>query len=451
MINLLVLTIEFAPYQSTGAFRTIYFTKYLEKYGIRPIVITIEPDKSIERFKSSYNPKLNDLLGVETVVFRSRLRDYSYSKLPILSKLQQYFKIHDRYTKFWKRAVLNDIPKIIEEYSPQAVFTSLPFFSQADLAVEISKKYNLPLILDMRDNWSKWCISPYSTYFHYYLTYNKERKAFKAASKIISVTDELQEIFIKSHPNIDAKKFTVIPNGYDGDIDFNKKVSFKGNIDKNSKVTIAYVGSYYYNPKMHKDMMTPRYKKLNHKVFQYSPVRENWLYRSPYFFLKTLRAVLDMRPELESKVSFSHFGDVPSWLIEMIKEFNLEKIFKAKGFVSYHKLNQELKNVDFFLSTAVKVEGGNDYALASKTFEYIKFNKPILAFTPKGAQSKFIRNSNSGVIFNPDDEIKVNAQKMIGIIEEGISCEINKEFLQEYTRKNQALKLAKALKCILNH
>ncbi|MCH7658920.1 MAG: hypothetical protein IIB05_11465 [Bacteroidetes bacterium] len=93
--------------------------------------------------------------------------------------------------------------------------TTLPPFSSGKFAVQISKRFDLPLLIDMRDGWAKWCISPYGSRIHYYLTYLEEKEIFKHASAVTTVTPQLLDVFRKTHPEIDTRKFLVITNGYD--------------------------------------------------------------------------------------------------------------------------------------------------------------------------------------------------------------------------------------------
>ena len=448
MKNVLILAIEFAPYNTPGAFRTIYFSKYLVKHGYRPIVLTVEPPTENKLFEARRDDNLSKLLSEETIVHYLPLEDYSYAKNWAVAKLQMYFKTQDRFTKFWKRSVEEFLPKAMAEYKPELVYTTCPFFSLANFSVDISNRYKIPLVLDMRDNWSQWVISPYASFFHYLAALKREKRAFLEAAHILTVTPELKNIFLAVNKSIKEDKITVIPNGYDFDLDFEKKIKFDGLENSTGKIVISYVGSYYYDPKMHRDMYTPWHQKKGHKMLQYSPVKENWLYRSPYFFFLALQALFKLSPELKSQIEFHQIGKCPKWLVEMVKEFDLSANFVHVGFIPKNELVEKLEASDFFLGTSVKVEGGLDYALASKTFDYLSAYKPILSFTDEGSQSNFIKNSNCGVLFNPDNPHE-NALKLKRIFENGICLQLNKEYTQQFNRKMTANKLAEVFNQVI--
>ena len=117
-----------------------------------------------------------------------------------------YFSTKDKIAEAWEKGVMNNIQGIIDKHKPEAILATLPPFSTGSLAVNISKTFNLPLIIDMRDGWSKWCLAPYGSWLHYYFTYREEKKLFKRADVITTVTDQLADIFRDSHNEINSGK-----------------------------------------------------------------------------------------------------------------------------------------------------------------------------------------------------------------------------------------------------
>jgi hypothetical protein len=132
------------------------------------------------------------------------------------------------------------------------------------LAAKISRTYNLPLLVDMRDGWSKWCTSSYASYLHLRLTLSLEKKLFKQAFKVITLTKQLAHVFKETHRFLDETNTSVISNGFDDAIEFEESVQFAGLEKEDRIVRINYIGSFYYNLKNHFDMHTPWYKKKGH-------------------------------------------------------------------------------------------------------------------------------------------------------------------------------------------
>ncbi len=61
MIPVLFLAMEFAPVNTTGNYRSLKFVKYLNQFGIDPIVITLKQDEAADFFKAKID---YDLLNI---------------------------------------------------------------------------------------------------------------------------------------------------------------------------------------------------------------------------------------------------------------------------------------------------------------------------------------------------------------------------------------------------
>jgi len=349
---------EFPPFQTTGCYRSLYFVKYLKLYGIEPIVITINPEDGYTPFKAIVNNHLLEMIPEDVKVYRIFLKKPKLYKLKLFKKLQMYFKVIDFSRKNWEPYLLEKLPAIIEEHNPKAIYISCPPFVIGEIAPKLKKQFSLPVILDMRDAWSTWCIRPYSTYFHYWFVRLIEKKAFSAASSIITVTQELKDLFCRFHDGIDLNKFFVVPNGFD--FTYNPDpINFKGLAKLKRPIIISYVGMYYYEPKVRKDLFSIVPPNRLKKFMQYSPIEEDWLYRSPYFFFRTIANLINIEPDLKKNLQFVHIGKKPYWMDEMVRKFNLQDIVAYTGMLHLNEVNEKLSQSDLFLATSLKIKGGN--------------------------------------------------------------------------------------------
>jgi hypothetical protein len=440
MIEVLFIAFQYPPINVAGSIRPYMFSKYLPKFNIKPIILTLDTIEQ-DDYKVDQDNRLIQSLPSSVKIYSTPINKKNTSTLQKFKQI--YLSIGDDKHKRWKKGALVQIENIIQKNNIKAVFFTAPPFSNGNLAVEVSAKYHLPLILDMRDGWSKWCIAPYASILHYKLTKLKEAYFFKHASTIITVTNVLKDIFLESHPNLNSDKIEVIPNGFD--IIDNEIPSFlSATSSKEQEIKIGYIGSFYYNPSAEKSLNSAWWQKKPHRWFQYFPVNEKWIYRSPFFFLKTLSGLLKERPEYKSRIKFVFIGNEEPWLAEMVNNFDLGSNYENRGFVEHCKLEDATKDLNFFLATSVKVEGGEDYAIASKTFDYIKFEKPIIGFVTNGTQKVFIKKSNTGIIFDPDDTT-TNVKKLNTLIEKGCSLDVNTEYLKKFTRLNSAKDLARII------
>ncbi|MGN6492512.1 MAG: hypothetical protein ACTHLE_10995 [Agriterribacter sp.] len=444
-MNVLFLIMEFAPVNTTGNYRSLKFVKYLSNFGITPIIITLKEIEASRIFNAQISPELNNDIPFDTVIYRISCSPFFEKRRNRVSNfLNVYFKLTDDIGRAWKRNLYTELPEIIEKHKPELIYTSLPPFSSGPLARDISKKFKLPLVLDMRDLWSYWGSDPNGTYLHFLLKKQIESSVFNHASKIIGVTPQIISIFSNTHPTISLDKFEWIPNGFDSDL----TVTEKNKKEKNKKhFVIGYIGSFYYNPGAYNSSQLKWWKRKYHRKFQYFPIKENWLYRSPYFFFKALAALFKKYPDLKSVFRFDFVGREQDWLLNMLKEFDLLDIYNYRGFQPYEKTLAIQKEFDAFLATSEKVEQGEHYCLPSKIFDYVQNGKPILAFVTEGIQKVFLINSGLAVICDPENTDQCVKQLELLYFDE-VNINLNRKYLQQYHRKESTKKLAGIFKSL---
>lgn len=431
---------EFPPVNTTGNYRSAGFARYLNKKGVIPIILTAEEKSAEKTFnKNADNSLLKGLEKVKIYRFPIKPINKLYS-----SKIGNYFRIWWNYvdsidSRWYYGENKKEIHKIIKKEKPDLLYVSLPPFSMAKTAIKISKEFEIPLITDMRDAWSLWGSSPFSTRLHFKLVKNLEAKLFNQSKYIIATSPEMGYDFKKNHPSIKKDKFKVIFNGYDNFEIENDILDIPPFVTNTDSFTIGYVGSFYYDPKIEDMMEIPWYKRRGLQKFYFSPRKEFWKYRSPYFFLKSLQLLIENRPELSDKIKFEYIGKAPNWLPLMIDEMQLTNNFIDHGFCNKMEVLRIQSSWDAILATSEKIIDGNHYTVPSKSFDSIKSKKKIFAYLTPGSQLNFLKAYSQVEIFSPD-EITKNAQKLERDITE--RCETTMDELSpEFTRESQSEKL----------
>jgi glycosyltransferase involved in cell wall biosynthesis len=438
-ITALFLLMEFAPVNTTGNFRSVKFIKYLPQLGVDPVVITFRAEEGAKFFNARIDTSLLHDIPSGVTVHRVHCEDgHQYFSSHWRSFLTIYFSVKDTFARRWSKYLFPKLDEIIRTYRPSILFTSLPPFSSGGMAVQISKRFQLPLIVDMRDLYVRWGTVPFASRVHYWLTLLEERRIFSRATAVIGVTPQLIDIFRSTHPEIEPSKFHFISNGFDLDQVSIPDFSFKPNKER---IIIGYVGSFYYKPVDRERIFRPWWKKSGHRMLEYVPVKEDWLYRSPYFFLKTIVKLFSIYPILRNSIQIEFVGHEPVWLREMIKTFDLESCVKMHGFVSHEKALEIQDGFDLILATSEKVEGMEHHSLPSKIFDYIGKSKPILGFVTEGIQKEFILKSGIGIICDPDD-IDGSIDTISQLLKKGRMFNVNNDYLDGFRRKNLTGKLA---------
>lgn len=434
-MNVLFIVMEFPPLNVAGVYRPIRIINGLIKYGIKPIVITFEIDENFKKNHHLLDFDLLKLVDPEVEIIRIPIPEIAELFKTKLSKfINIYFNSTDNYYKAWKKNLFKEIPKIVDKYKPRAIITTCPPFSAAILGKDLSKKYALPLVLDMRDAWAEWAIVPLGSYFHYLHRKNVERKVFKQASSIISVTPQLLNKFKMAHPSIDENKFHLIFNTATTDKYSTKNIVLKP-IQQKEIIKIGYSGSFYYNEQARNSIFTPWWKKKGHHMFQYVAVKEDWLYRSPYFFLQALSKLFQKRPDWVGKIEFHYNGEISDWLLKMIDEAGLRESVKLNGFLNKKQVEENENDYDLLLTTSEKVIGSEHFCLPSKLFSYLLTAKPILGFVTSGIQKEFLQNCGIGICLDPDNT-QESINKLEQLIQNGFSGKINEEYLLKYSNNS---------------
>lgn len=434
---------EFPPLNMGGEQRPLKFVKYLREYGIEPVVFALDPASYPVVF-GDYNADLETLgqipEGVEIV--RVPSEDIVVLRAGRLKAfLSTWFRVVPLEAQGWSRHFKRIFSEQYQRHRPELLMVTAPPFSLLPLCVTTARQYGLPLIVDMRDAWSAWNLTPYGSFLHYRLTLAKERQCLSAADAVIATSDQTLTDFERLHPMIAPNVFHLITNGYDRDIDDWTPCASGHHA---GPFTIGYVGSFYYSPEGREQMFTPWWRKRGHRMLQYVPCREDWLYRTPYFFFRTLRALISANPDLESRVQIKFAGRKPAWFDAMVSEFALDRVVSHVGALAHRESLSFQAGCDALLVTSSKVLGGQDYSIAGKTYEYLSMKKPILGFVAEGAQKRLLEQTGMALICNPD-AVDQSAESLKRLLDGKWKPVPRAEFLDSLHRRALTAKLAKII------
>lgn len=412
--RVLFIAYEYPPLGGAGVRRSLIFSKYLSEFGIEPVILTTDL-ASLQRDKgaivdSTLLQEVPHGLIIEripTAAPRLKVR----GKLGIW--MNSFFVLTDTSAARWQTAVRQRLPELITKYRPRAIYVTLPPFSMASLASSFGEQTKLPVLLDFRDSWSQCGFIPFMSWIHYRSVLRLERDCLSRATAVVCVTDQIKRDMLAAQPSVDATKFCVIPNGFDGEIPTAVHNSLSS--DQTDPYVIGHVGSFYYSPAARQAMLDPWWRRKPTRWTHFSPRKEDWLYRSPYFFFRALVKLFQQKPVLRKRIRVRFVGAHPQWLREQVVEFKLQDVVEFLGYLSHQDCLAFQASCDCLLITSAKVIGGEDYCISSKTFEYIGTGKPVLAVVAPGAQRDFLVSCGMAQVCDPDDSAAtaVEIEKLI--------------------------------------
>ncbi len=441
-MRVLFVAFEFPPLGGGGVHRSMGFAKYLPAYGVQPIVLTTDLPSFQQVMVNPIDQTLLDDLPADLVIERVSCLP---KRRPVSGKLaawlRLFFSLVEPQAKWWRPHLVQQLPAVLARHRPGLIYVSLPPMAMGPLWAKIARDYRLPLMLDFRDAWTQWQMAPYATWFHYRLALRLERQCLASATRVVCTSAQTRQDLMAVHPRIPGDKIVTITNGYDAEVtDWSLQVVDSSSRDSDSYV-IGYLGSFYYSPAVRRAMFLPWWRKRLYHMPQYSSRKEDWRYRSPFFFFRAVERVIARRPDLRHRLRIRFAGQKADWLDEQIAKFHLEDLVEHVGYLNHEESLAFQRECDSLLITSAKVIGGDDYSIAGKTFEYFVARKPILGFVCKGAQRDILQQSGMALILDPD-ETETSARRLTELIDGEVVLTPNAPYLQNLHRRELTGRLA---------
>ncbi len=368
----MIVTYYFPPVGGGGVQRMLKLIKYGSRENWRFTVITATEKSEIQPHDAS----LLDEIPENTNVIRlpAHVGNQHIHRLlrPLLKAggfyylkrwLSAFLYIPDS-RKSWRKPAKQAIRKECDRNAYDCILVTSPPYSLLLLAVELQDILDIPVIADMRDNWSRNPFKIYPTPFHHWID---RRIEFKTVSKIqtgVSVYGSLLDFYSKRITGFDAAGWTVLPNGYDEE-DFSRLVPHD---PEPNMFKIAFAGTFYSH------LMNPDY------------------------FFKALKHLKEQVPAVEEKLRFFHIGHSFIDVGALARKYGLQTMVRQVGYLDHKNCLELLSSMDTFIyifEDLLNMIGG-------RLYEYMRLRKPILALAPEDSElAQLIGRTDSGVVISP--------------------------------------------------
>jgi len=271
------------------------------------------------------------------------------------------------YFNYWRR-YLNRLFQI-EKFNVIHIH-DLPL---AKIGHEFSKRHNIPLVIDLHENWPALIekASHTNTFSGRLLSSNRqwrnyEKKILQKAEVIIAVVEEMKQRLIKF--GIDEKKIIIISNTLNLDM-----FPLPDKQPDPNHTTLFYAGGL----NIHRGIQTV-IQSLVHIVPKIPNIRL-WLVGE---------------------------GSFRKELVKLVDRLNLKKYVVFFGWKPYDKMISLLSQTDIALIPHIKSDH-TDSTIPHKLFQYMYAQKPIVASNCLPIE-RFIKETKTGLIYKSNDPVQLS-------------------------------------------
>ncbi|MBE3595550.1 MAG: glycosyltransferase [Hydrogenibacillus sp.] len=403
-LTVLIIAYWFPPLGGGGVPRAQKLVKYLPRYGIRPVVLTVSPPDYLPLDEGRFS----DVPGHVPVyrvphprwhlALRSRLQSgrergpkeadrakeggsSSASARALRNAaiaLRSAFFIPEEEIVWYRGAVKAGL-EAVRAHRVDLLFSTSGPVTDHLVARALQRRTHLPWVADFRDPWTQnmhFTTIPWRAA----LETAMERAVFRSATHITTVTEAFRRGFLALYPEA---AIDVIYNGFDPeDVQYVRHLRESRPPDSDGVLTFAHTGILYEK-------------------------------RHPRAFFQALRALMDEGAidARSLKLEFAGMFDPPGRddNRRMIRTLGLETAFVDHGHLPYFEALSLLARATVLLIVGDLHPRAGDY-IPGKLYDYMMVGRPIFALLRPGEAADIIRSLPHAYTAPPDDEALIRAE-----------------------------------------
>ena len=348
---------------SSGVQRTLSFSRYLRDSGWEPIVLTANP--------RAYTVRRDDQLGdiPDGVVVRRAFAVDAGRHLAVSGRYPRFAALPDRWVSWWVGAVAAGW-RLVRKYRPDVLWSTYPIATAHAIGHSLQKLTRLPWVADFRDSMTE---EDYPRDARQWRAYRRvERNTLGVASRVVFTAPGAVRMYRERYPEVDASRFSVIPNGYD-EASFAEAERNAGGRSSKSKTTLLHSGVLYPSE------------------------------RDPRCFFAALARLLRSQ-QIDSgslQIVLRNTGH-DEYHRALVDKYGVQSVVSLAPPLAYREALREMLDVQGLII----LQGAScNHQVPAKIYEYFRARKPILALTdPAGDTAKVLRDASLGSIAPLDDE-----------------------------------------------
>jgi len=417
--RLLLFAYFYPPLGGPAVQRPLKMVKYLSDLGWDVDVISVKDivyhsrDESLlaeDKAAAVYRTESADAMATLKKIskkgkFNSR---HIYFQTPEFVKkiIRSSFIIDDKYG--WLKFALKKARVLCAENNYNAVMATIGPYTSALAAYKTSKEFDLPLIIDYRDQWTLNPFIKYLTPIHKSISAYWERKILKQSTIVTTVGKILAEEIVQKFGSHLEDKIQVMYNGWDQE-DFDKISCEEGS---DGTFMISYVGGLYGTR------------------------------TAKYFF----EAIEQLRKEnkLPSSLQIRFVGNYYKETQDLLNSDRFKDIVRLIPQVDHLKAVKLMCQSDLLLLFCPSDNFRS--AVTGKIFEYFRTGRRIFGMVPEDSESAILLHEHGHDNICAMEDVEAIKTQLIKIFSDESEPEKGIVTSSFYSRKDQTTLLADRLK-----
>lgn len=384
--RVLIITYYWPPSGGSGVQRWVYFSKYLKRLGVEPVILTVDP--AYATYPSLDDSLEKEVEGIEVIRTKSFEPLQLYSKMTtgnkqtgvpygavdtkgksLFQKMSAFVRgniVLPDARKYWKRYAYSAALDLINKGAIDLIISTGPPHSTHLIAQALKKHTGLPWIADFRDPWTEVFYNKdlYRTNWAIRKDEKMEKGVIQAADAVLCVSAYTAELV--QAKTTDPKKVSTIINGYDHEL-FQRIPA-----NTYSDFTITYVG--YLG---------------RHHAYQ--------------LFVDGISAVAQRLIDGQ-RLSLRLAGRIDTAILEQLEAIpNCTVVYE--GVVDHEAAIAMIKGADLLL-ISIPVSSYSKGIITGKLMEYIATGNPILLVGEQDSDAAKILNEFPGNLVLEEGEVE---------------------------------------------
>jgi len=416
----LIVSWYFPPQGGSGVQRMVKWIKYLHRLGWQFEAVVADEQFPTQPADLSLMDELPAGLPVHRLPFQfnpltrnAPAKKFLLNRVLLRRYLSSWLYIPDN-RKSWLPSARHKILGLTQNKSFDCILISAPPFSLALLAAELQALLSIPVILDLRDPWSRHPFKLHPTLWHKHRNRQLELRTIARLPYLISAYQQLLEWYNQEVPVQSRQQRIFIPNGYDED-DF-----------RELQPPVLAVG------KLHLALSGMIHSENNH----------------PRPLLRAMSEVRRRFSGQSREIVFHHVGQSAIDWQPLIKRLKLEGQVIRHGYLPHRQALSLLTAMDGLVIIHNERFKDSGWIVGGKLYEYLRLGKPVIALgESRGEVAGILAESGNGRVFSSTGTKQL--ADFLGQWAAGQTKPAVDKNIEKYSRYNQVLCLNSFLEKVI--